>query len=359
MKPYGIISDVHAHNWNQFSTTLKDGMNSRLKNILDEVELAGKHVLDDGGDTLYIAGDLFHVRGSVSPMVLNPLIDLFTYLSKRGLKVRILTGNHDLESRDSHAMSSACESLRNIEGVRVISTPTIFFDEEVVMVPWYDNMDDVRKHVQNAIGEIDDIGDDAENYTLILHVPLNGVLSGIPEHGFYAQELKRLGFKRVFCGHYHNFKAFEGEVYSVGATTHQTWSDVGTNAGHIMVDDEGVHHLQTSAPRFIDYDLSWSDNEAADQCSGNFVRVRLGEADDDEIDMIRCHIVGLGALGCQVAAIPVPKGTATKRSAPTVKAPTVRESIAAWTKANSGLSDTTELDKLCSSIMDEVEAVTV
>lgn len=359
MKPYGIISDVHAHNWNQFSTTLKDGMNSRLKNILDEVELAGKHVLDEGGDTMYIAGDLFHVRGSVSPMVLNPLIDLFTYLSKRGLKVRILTGNHDLESRDSQKMSSACESLRNIEGVKIVSSPEIFFEEEVVMIPWYDNMDDVRKHIKNAIDEINDLGDDHEGYTLIIHAPLNGVLSGIPEHGFYAKELQMLGFKRVFSGHYHNHKAFPGEVYSVGATTHQTWSDVGSLAGHLLVDDKGVHYLPTSAPKFIDYELSWSDAEATANCKGQFVRVRLGEADDDEIDMIRTHIQAMGAINCQVAAIPVPKGTATKRSAPTVKAPTVRESIVDWLKANSGVSDTTELEKLCMSIMDEVEAVVV
>lgn len=361
MTPFGIISDVHAHSWNQFSKILPSGVNSRLQDILNSVFASAVDVKACGGQTLYIAGDLFHVRGSVSPKVLNPTKDLFEKITGMGVEIRVLTGNHDLESRDSESLSNACEALSPIEGVKVISSMTIFHDDNMVMVPWYDSLDDVRKHINAALEEIDDLGDVPSNYSLMIHAPVNGVLIGIPDHGFYWKELERFGFKRVFSGHYHNHKKFEGEVYSCGALTHQTWNDIGTRAGHMIVDDSGVTHTKSAAPEFRDYDISWDDDTAAENCKGNFIRVRLGEADEDEITMIRDHIVGLGALGCLVQAIPVPKGTATARTATTAtsKAPTVRESIGEWIKNNAAAMTQVEVEKLCSEIMLEVESVSV
>lgn len=361
MKPYGVISDVHVHQWSQFSRILPSGVNSRLQDILDAFEMAAKHVLNSDGDTLYITGDLFHVRGSVSPKVLNPTKDAIAKQTGKGLKVVVLTGNHDLESRDSESLSNACEALSPIDGVTIVSQPRIFHDDCVVMIPWYDNLEDVRKHINAAIEEIEDLGDSASSYTLMIHAPVNGVLIGIPDHGFYAKELARFGFKRVFSGHYHDHKQFDDEVYSVGALTHQTWSDVKTLAGHIIVDDTGVHHFQNNSPKFKDFDLAWDDDTAAENCKGSFIRVRLGEADNDDINMIRDHIIGLGAIGCNVDAIPVPKGTATARpiGAPAPTAPTVRQSIAEWIKANAAPSTQTEVEKLCMDIIAEAESITV
>lgn len=358
MSTFGVISDVHCHDWSAFSTILKSGVNSRYQSILDELNLCALRTKAAGGLRMYITGDLFHVRGSVSPTVLNPLIDVMNAITSSGVDVRILAGNHDLESRDSSKLGNACEALSPIAGVSVVSKTSVFYDDNVVMVPWFDKLDDVRKQIKNAIEEIDSLGDDAANYTLMLHAPLNSVLLGIPDHGFYAKELAAFGFKRVFCGHYHNHKKFEGEVYSVGATTHQTWGDVGTVAGHMIASDVDVRHYNPKAPSFIDYDLGWDDDTAAEKVTGNFVRLTLGEATEEEIDMMKDHIGGLGAKGVVVNAIPVPKGTATTRTTGTVKAPTVRESIASWVDANV-TTNKTAVEALCAKIMDEVEAVEV
>lgn len=359
--PYGIISDSHNHSWSMFSRILPNGLNSRLQDILTAELEAGKAVLAAGGKRLYHCGDLFHVRGSVSPKVLNPTKDLCEVLTGMGLELRILTGNHDLESRDSEALSNACEALSPIEGVKIISHMTIFHDDNVVMVPWYDSLDDVRKYIAAAIDEIEDLGDTASNYTLMIHAPMNGVLFGIPDHGFYYKELEKYGFKRVFSGHYHSHKKMgESEVYSVGALTHQTWNDIGTRAGHLIVTDTDVVHTKSSAPEFREYDIAWDDDTAAENCKGAFIRVRLGEADEDEIAMIRDHITGLGALGCLVQAVPVPKGTATARTASAAaKAPTLGESVSEWIKNNAAASTATEVEKLCGEILTEVRSVTL
>lgn len=356
MKPIGIISDTHCHSWSSFSKPLPSGINNRLQHILDGILQAGRETLAAGGTTLYITGDLMHKRGEISPMVLNPLIDTFDELDNMGIETRVLTGNHDLESRNSEALSNSCESLRKSKGVKIVSKPTMFGDDKVAMVPWYDSIDDVRKHIKTLVSEIELI-DDVSEWTLMLHAPVNGVLIGIPDHGFYAKELEVLGFKRVFSGHYHNGKEFPGDVFSVGALTHQTWNDVGTTAGILIASDAGVVRTETKAPKFKDFDLSWDDDTAAQECEGNYMRLKLGEATDDEITMLRDHISGLGGVGVLVQAIPIPKGVAKSRTAATVAAPTVRQSINEWISAHSPAKGRTEIEKLAAAIMDESEAV--
>lgn len=358
--PFGVCSDCHLHNWSAFSTSLPDGTNSRLGFILKEILQAAINTKAAGGKRLYIAGDLFHVRGSVSPTVLNPAIDLFTALADNGIETRILTGNHDLESRDSEKLSSACETLRSVPGVKVVSEPMVYYDDKVVMIPWYDSMDRVRVEIEAIINQLHMANPGynvVPDYSLILHAPLNSVIAGIPDHGFYAAELAKHGFKHVFCGHYHSHKQFPGNVFSVGATTHQTWGDVGTLAGHLVVDDAHVAFFESSAPKFVDFDHRWDDDEAIERCTNNFIRVRLGAATDEEVQMIRDHVTALGAAGCVVQAIPVPKTAATTRTASAAAAPTTRQSINDWIKSNSALGE--PLETLCASIMDEVEGVTL
>lgn len=352
--PFGICSDNHLHNWSAFSSVNADGLNNRLAHILDEIAAAALQVQASGGKRLYFAGDLFHVRGSVSPTVLNPAIDLFKNVTSLGIQCRILTGNHDLESRDSEALSSACETLRTIPGVEVVSDPKVFGDDKVVMIPWYDSMDRVRAEIENVVSLLS--GTESE-WTLIIHAPVNGVIAGLPDHGFWAAELAKYGFKRVFSGHYHNHKSFPGNVYSVGASTHQTWNDVNTLAGFLIVDDKTVSWFESRAPKFIDYNGSWDDDEAIERCKGNYVRVRLGEATDEEVTFIRDHVMALGAAGCVVQAIPTPKTAATVRSSTVSSALTTRQSISEWIKTNA--AGVAGLEALCDEIMNEVEAVAV
>lgn len=359
MEPiFGVTSDQHLHNWSAFSNVRSDGVNDRLSFILDEIFAAAQNVKSLGGRRLYFAGDLFHVRGSISPTVLNPAIDLFVRMhSELGIESVILTGNHDLESRNSEQLSSACEALRQIEGVTVASKPMLFVDDKVAMIPWYDSMDTVRDKIDETLKAIRTTSLRVDECTLILHAPLNSVIAGIPDHGFYAAELAKHGFARVFCGHYHNFKSFPGNVYSVGAATHQTWNDVNTVAGHIVVHKGMVTHFASKAPSFVDYDTDWSDEQAIDQCSNNYVRVRMGAATEEEVELIRDHINGLGARGVIVQAIRTPKTAATARTASVSGAPTVRAAINDWIKHNSGAN--AELELLCDTIMNEVEAITV
>ncbi|GKN93598.1 hypothetical protein NUKP88_48140 [Klebsiella variicola] len=66
--PYGVISDPHYHKWDSFSTTDADGLNSRLAIQLEATKEAAIAMKKAGCSHMLVAGDTFHVRGTVSPI---------------------------------------------------------------------------------------------------------------------------------------------------------------------------------------------------------------------------------------------------------------------------------------------------
>lgn len=333
---YVIVSDVHLHSWSAFSSTLESGVNSRLQIILDELRRAGQRAKEIGGH-LYCAGDLFHVRGSVAPSVLNPTLDLFREIVESGVEVRMIPGNHDLESKDAKRLTNANQALASV-GVKVCNEPTFFDDDMVLMMPWFDK----QKELMGAIDswcidwKSEEHGEEVvDGATLIIHAGMNGVIRGIPDTGIEAKDLAEFGFSKVLVGHYHNHKDFGNGVYSVGATTHQTWGDIGTRAGFMEVSDDGevVYH-DSLAPRFVNV----SDPEDLSEVEGNYVRVKLESATEDEIAQIKQEVVEEhGALACVVMA--VPKSKVVERTGATVEAGASTErSISDWI-------DSAELDE--------------
>lgn len=91
---------------------------------------------------------------------------------------------------------------------------TLFEDHKVALLPWRDSMDDLRAdlaHVKDAIG-----ASVASKWTAIIHAPVNGVVLGIPDHGFDGKELASYGFGLVLAGHYHNHK-------KIGTVANSRW----------------------------------------------------------------------------------------------------------------------------------------
>ena len=358
-RPYAIVSDPHFHAWSAFSSVLPTGVNSRLQIIINCLHEAADNLLEQGGDTLYLAGDTFHVRGNLTPSVLNPVVDAFAEIIAKGIKVRLIPGNHDLESKDAKRLTNATQALERV-GCTVVTEPTIFEDDKVVMIPWYDKQDDLIHNCADIRLDMDDFGDPAyapqEEYELIIHAPLNGVIKGIPDNGIDPQDLEDLGYRSVFVGHYHAHRQASDNVYSVGALTHQTWGDVDTLAGHLLVRDGFPEHFESNAPRFIDFDLEWTRSEAAMECEGNYVRVKLDEVTEREIQEIREAVLNeYKASGVIIKS--TPKITTTARTGSvTSKGVTLDQSISDWVKDNATV-DKSDVEAECLDILKEVREV--
>lgn len=297
---YGVISDSHNHSWNAFATASADGVNSRLQLILDETLRCATEIKARGGKTMYHAGDLFHVRGSVAPSVLNPTLDTYKQIIAMGIKIRILAGNHDLEFREANRTGSAVTALEAI-GCEIVNQPTLFDDDKVAMIPWYQSVDDLKEKIQEVAEIIEKHEHSAKDeWTLIIHAPVDGVIKGLPSHGLTAPMLAAYGFKQVFSGHYHNHKDLGHNVWSIGALTHHSWSDVGSKAGFLLVDDFNVEWRKSHAPSFIEVNGDMAEEDIALAADGNYVRCTLTESDPATVERVRDFLTKSGAKGINI-----------------------------------------------------------
>ena len=323
-KPYGLMADIHLHLWNAFSHTNDSNINNRLALILDEIERCAETLNKKGGSEIYIAGDVFHVRGSVSPSVLNPFEHRLEQINtKYGTKFIILPGNHDMENRDSSWVSNAITTLACDYVYTHSHEYALDVKNGIALIPWFDKIDEFKV----AAKRLADTIDSATRITmdLLIHAPIDGVIPLLPDHGLGAEWLAELGFKRVFAGHYHNHKDFGNGVYSIGAIAHHTWSDVGSKAGFLIVDDD-VKWFKSRCPDFVEIPFGTSEVDAALMASGNYVKARTESTKMSEIEALRKFFTDEGALGVVIQHVP-PATVVRASSSVTASSPTERSSL--------------------------------
>lgn len=327
-RPILIFSDPHYHDFSQFSTINAKGLNSRLADTLRATAEAYKNANSLGAYTAICCGDIFHVRGKVKPSVLNPTSQTFQTLHDRmAFRTHAISGNHDLETDKSSDLTSAITTLRNIEGFAVHSDMVAhsLLDERNVMVtfvPWEPDLKKLRALIKAGPTRND------KPTALVIHAPMNGVISGLPDHGLTVDDFKDCGFDKVFIGHYHNHKRFQvgkTEVISVGALTHQNFGDVEHKAGYLLwyPDTGEVKHFTTNAPRFMHVEADRVGDLIPSAAADNYIKVVNGVFESDaEIQAIKDELILKGAKAVVVEGVTkrpaVTRGSTSSTAAPTI-----------------------------------------
>jgi len=331
MTKYVVISDIHAHTWTLFAKTNPDGVNSRLRIILDEMERAANYGIKQGARHMVIAGDLFHTRGIIDPEVLNPLRETILKILRKGMNIDAIPGNHDLKSRDTSELSS---SIQNLDGLSALSlnngacsfkvrnkVEAIKIDDALIgFVPW--QHDKVR--VLAGLKELQQ-HPEHEKMDVFIHAGISGVLPHSAGDELSASELADFGFRHVLAGHYHNHKTFSGGICSIGAIAHHNWGDVGTRAGFLLMDSESpdIHYVPSEAPDFVDLS-GMSEAEMKLACVGNYVRFRDTEITRGEAEIMRHGFQSYGALG---VSIEVPRVKENPRTTTPTKTTTIEDAV--------------------------------
>lgn len=326
MKPVLLISDTHYHNFTAYSQLTTSGVNTRLADILRATAEAAKALKTAGGDTMIHCGDAFHVRGAISPTVLNPVLEMYKNIVQMGIKVYMISGNHDLETENSNSLASSITALQGV-GVHVISEG----DHQIVdgvhwhFIPWVKDLAQLRAKIKNVASWVEP----KDKHVLVLHAPLNGVITGMPDHGLQPHEFASLPFQRVFLGHFHNHKSFAtlggSEVTSVGALTHQSWSDVDNLSGYILYYPDGntLDHHETQAPQFIKVNFLDLDTLPDATFADNYVKVIGGEfTDPEDIATIKEDLILRGAKAVTVEGL-TRKPVATRAGTTPSEAPSL------------------------------------
>jgi hypothetical protein len=377
-KPFGLLADLHLHRWTAFASTTPEGLNSRLVGLLGEIERAAQEVKAAGGNTLILAGDIFHVRGSVAPTVLNPTQDTFRKIGyEHGVHIEIMPGNHDLEGRDTTRLGSAVTALEqpcDMDGDGGVSVRNEIqllnvgnSSQYVLMVPWIESVEELKKLLPDVLAratvkwnvQVPPLSE----INLILHAPIDGVIEGLPAHGLSPDFLAGLGFKRVFAGHYHNHRQMHpggvvyapitnptvvappvtlGEVWSIGALAHHTWSDVGSRAGFLIVHEDRVDYRKSHLPAFIDLSKLAATIEPDDLplvVDKNYVRVRVAADKAKEVEAARKELLDMGALAVLVEAQPKAPVRAGDTRATVAAGASLEQSVGDFVKTMKELGD--------------------
>lgn len=286
---YGIISDTHCHNWSTFYSVGPDGVNSRLRIILDEIERAATVVKEMGGDKLFHAGDLFHVRGAIAPSVLNPVLETFERIVRMGVTPILICGNHDAEFRDADEVGSAVNALEAL-GCHVYNHPGILsFDDddgEFFLIPYVANSEAIYEIVTKTA---------SLNFTVICHAAFSGVFAHVDKNVLDPKVFDANSkIKHVFAGHLHNHKRLSDKCWSVGALCQHNWGDIYSKAGFITVDGDDVQFHESQAPRFVEIGSDTNPKDAPSIVSGNYVRASCS-MDEKEAREFRDYLTSLGA----------------------------------------------------------------
>jgi len=250
-----VWADPHIYAFKQFAEIGESGLNSRLEESLDVLELIVDRANQDDVDAMIMAGDLWHEKHRANLQCVYETLKILENLTKPSASA---SGNHD-------ALSKAPGHYSALELVRFIQNTRCVIDEygEIVhgihfeCVPFSYNLDWQLRQIE-AIEE-------KEKSILITHGDVIGQYYG----SFLVTEglpLELLGkFALSVVGHYHTPTIVAPDVLILGAPMQHMWSDKGQKRGIWLVDINPdslpvMTFEEITSSKFIEVNLDLDEN---------------------------------------------------------------------------------------------------
>lgn len=279
-----FLSDLHAHNHEQFSTTLPGGRNSRLQNILNVLDEVREFCLSQEVDVLFFLGDMFHSRTKVDVDVFSATWQAWKRLSEAVRKTYILVGNHDQYNKvgSVHSLSAFREFAT------VVDLPLIdsFEGMRFAMHPFTTDISEWKSFTAMMPSDLD---------FFLAHQGLSEAVVGAFDISIKAEvgysDLPHDKAHWILMGHYHK-QQWIGEARKAGYIGSPLQHNMGERdevKGFLYFDDvtKPPVFVGTHAPKFFVFD-SYEDFGALAFVGGvnpevDFVRVKCSESEAREI----------------------------------------------------------------------------
>lgn len=209
----------------------------------------------NGVKTVFMLGDFFDSRKSINVESIVAARESFLEpLSRRGVQVLMIAGNHDVFYRNTNRVNSLDAIIgKSYDNVRFWSSPETITVEgvRVLMLPWLnsENMDESVREVAHSDARF-----------VMSHLELAGFefSKGVmAEHGqIEVDSIRR--FEQVFTGHYHH-KSSRGNIHYLGTQYEMTWADYGSPKGFHHFDGETLSFIENPEKTF--HRLVFSDED--------------------------------------------------------------------------------------------------
>ena len=226
--------------------------------------------------TVIALGDTFDRRRSINFMSLSEAKEMwFNPLEDMGVKMHMLTGNHDIYYKNTLRINAPRELLGEYGNITVHDTPTtVDFDGcPILLLPWIcdDNRDRAFDEISNSNADV-----------CMGHLELNG-FEAHPGHvmqsGMDSSVFSK--FKKVFSGHYH-MKSTKGNINYLGNPYQLYWNDYGCKRGFHVFDTETLKTTFYRNPFDMFTKINYNDGmDVPDNLEGTYVKLIVEEKGDN------------------------------------------------------------------------------
>ena len=225
--------------------------------------------------TVIALGDTFDKRRSINFMSLNEAKEMwFNPLEEMGVRMHMLTGNHDIYYKNTLRVNAPRELLGEYNNITVHDSPTTvrFDDCDILLLPWIcdGNRDESLREIQTSSARI-----------CMGHLELNGFEAHpghVMENGMDKNIFSK--FDRVFSGHYH-MKSKKDNVTYLGNPYQLYWNDYGCKRGFHVFDTDTLKTTFYRNPFDTFHKIYYNDGmNVPDDIKGTFVKLIVEDKGD-------------------------------------------------------------------------------
>ncbi len=220
-------------------------------------------------------GDTFDKRRSINFMSLNEAKEMwFNPLEEMGVRMHMLTGNHDIYYKNTLRVNAPRELLGEYGNIIVHDSPTtVMFDGlDILLLPWIcdGNRDESLREIQTSSARV-----------CMGHLELNGFEAHpghVMENGMDKNIFSK--FDRVFSGHYH-MKSKKDNVTYLGNPYQLYWNDYGCKRGFHVFDTDTLKTTFYRNPFDTFHKIYYNDGmNVPDDIQGTFVKLIVEDKGD-------------------------------------------------------------------------------
>ncbi len=305
----GIFSDLHLHNFQQFSKPMGAGLSSRAYRCLSILIQIRDMIKTHSLDRICFCGDFWDVRGLLPVPVFNVAFQLVSEISKR-VDFIMIRGQHDLATGEKRSASSI-DAFSELSGVYILDNLHSYKhgDIEIFGVGADDVLAPLPKRKAYRV--------------VLLHTSLKGVQVSVGndyrmDEGLDPHKLdvymKKYEVDFVAIGDIHLRQDHKKNVVFVGCCIQKSFGDAGQSKGMIVLDTEGSSYefVKLDSPKFYIIDAADLDEAMQDPdfaWSNDFDYFRVNTKDKQQYNLWSKHE---SAWNTQI--LPPEKVTSKKRS---------------------------------------------
>lgn len=245
----GIFSDLHGHNFREFSFIQEDGINSRLAHQAEVLASIKEYAESVPLNAILFGGDLTHLKNNVDSQVVKVMLDGLNTLAG-ACPVYLLPGNHDYRLWGSEpALLEVADSLDG--NIEVLDVGWFQIEDLSIYASPY------TRKAKERNERIDSLVMKYNESIFFGHQDIIGVNYGgyVVEHGLDPDMLSKK-FRLSLIGHCHDMLRVRDNVISIGAPLEHNFSDEGKAHGWWILDttaggDEYLQFMENKgSPKF-------------------------------------------------------------------------------------------------------------